>query len=95
MGNNEIEALSNIKWLWLNWLIKITPKQAEILSNWKVEKLEMLSLRRSYEVSGKFSSMSNYIVNKLAESETLKELYIVNVRLTPKQQEILKDKISY
>ena len=74
---------------------KITQQQAEILSKWKVKKLEMMSLNpASYKISDRLtSSMSNWIVNTFAKSETLEELYVVSVRLTQKQRETLEGKL--
>jgi hypothetical protein len=76
-------------------LRKITQQQAEILSKWKVKKLEMMSLNaESYKISDRLtSSMSNWIVNTFAKSETLEELYVVSVRLTSKQRQTLEGKL--
>jgi len=93
--DEQLKWLCNVKELWL-WVTKITSKQAEIISKSSIEKLELFSLNgKSYKVWDKFSSMSDDIVNKLAESHNLKELIITYIWLTPKQQEILKDKITY
>ena len=93
--DEQLKWLCNVKQLWL-WVTKITSKQAEIISNSSIEKLELFSLNgKSYKVWDKFSSMSDDIVNKLAESHNLKELTITYTWLTPKQKEVLKDKIVY
>lgn len=94
--NDELEALSNIERLWLNWLNEITPKQAEILSKWKVKKLEMLSLNgHTYNQPGWLkSSMTDEIAKILANSQNIEELYVNPVRLTQSQKKILENKLK-
>jgi len=93
--DEQLKWLCNVKQLWL-WVTKITSKQAEIVSNSSIEKLELFSLNgESYKVWDKFSSMSNYIVDKLAKSHNLKELIITYTWLTLEQKKVLKDKIVY
>ena len=93
--DNELEALSNIERLWLNWLTEIKDTQAEILSKWKVKKLEMLSLRWEFKKDlWKKSSMTKKVSDTLAESKNIQELYINPVRLTEDQKKTLESKLK-
>jgi len=82
--NEQLKSLSNVEWLALNWLRKITLEQAKIITNWKVKKLELEWL----DWLGKWS-MTDEVAYELSKID---ELYINPARLTDNQKEILKNR---
>jgi hypothetical protein len=82
--NEQLKALSNVEWLSLNWLRKITLEQAKIITSWKVKKLELEWL----DWLGKWS-MTDVVAYELSKID---ELYVNPVRLTDNQNEILKNR---
>jgi len=82
--NEQLKSLSNVEWLALNWLRKITLEQAKIITSWKVKKLELEWL----DWLGKWS-MTDEVAYELSKID---ELYINPARLTDNQKEILKNR---
>lgn len=81
--NEQLKYLSNVEWLALNWLRKITLEQAKIVTSWKVKKLELEWL----DWLGK-GSMTDAVAYELSK---LDELYVNSARLTQNQKQILKN----
>lgn len=82
--NEQLKSLSNVEWLALNWLRKITLEQAKIITSWKVKKLELEWL----DWLGKWS-MTDEVAYELSKID---ELYINPARLKDNQKEILKNR---
>lgn len=82
--NEQLKSLSNVEWLSLNWLRKVTLEQAKIITSWKVKKLELEWL----DWLGKWS-MTDAVAYELSKID---ELYINPARLTDNQKEILKNR---
>ena len=81
--NEQLKYLSNVEWLALNWLRKITLEQAKIVTSWKVKKLELEWL--DWFTNGSMTDAVAYELSKLDE------LYVNSVRLTQNQKQILKN----
>lgn len=81
--NEQLKYLSNVEWLALNWLRKITLEQAKILTSWKVKKLELEWL--DWLTNGSMADAVAYELSKLDE------LYVNSARLTQNQKQILKN----
>jgi len=82
--NEQLKVLSNVEWLSLNWLRKITLEQAKIITSWKVKKLELEWL----DWLGKWS-MTDVVAYELSKID---ELYVNSAWLTDNQKEILKNR---
>lgn len=81
--NEQLKYLSNVEWLALNWLRKITLEQAKIVTSWKVKKLELEWL--DWFTNGSMTDAVAYELSKLDE------LYVNSARLTQNQKQILKN----
>ena len=81
--NEQLKYLSNVEWLALNWLRKITLEQAKIVTSWKVKKLELEWLDWFWK-----GSMTDAVAYELSK---LDELYVNSARLTQNQKQILKN----
>ena len=81
--NEQLKYLSNVEWLSLNWLRKITLEQAKIVTSWKVKKLELEWL--DWFTNGSMTDAVAYELSKLDE------LYVNSARLTQNQKQILKN----
>lgn len=88
--NEQLKCLSNVEWLALNWLRKITLEQAKIVTSWKVKKLELESLNGQSYTNPNWlkSSMTDEIAYELSK---LDELYVNPARLTENQKQILQN----
>ena len=84
--NEQLKYLSNVEWLALNWLRKITLEQAKIVTSWKVKKLELEWLDWFWK-----GSMTDAVAYELSK---LDELYVNSARLTQNQKQILKSYIK-
>lgn len=82
--NEQLKSLSNVEWLALNWLRKITLEQAKIITSWEVKKLELEWLDWFWKWS-----MTDAVAYELSKID---ELYVNPVRLTDNQKEILKNR---
>ena len=81
--NEQLKYLSNVEWLALNWLRKITLEQAKIVTSWKVKKLELEWL--DWFTNGSMTDAVAYELSKLDE------LYVNPARLTENQKQILQN----
>ena len=81
--NEQLKYLSNVEWLALNWLRKITLEQAKIVTSWKVKKLELEWLDWFWK-----GSMTDAVAYEFSK---LDELYVNSARLTQNQKQILKN----
>jgi len=82
--NEQLKSLSNVEWLALNWLRKVTLEQAKIITSWEVKKLELEWLDWFWKWS-----MTDAVAYELSKID---ELYINPARLTDNQKEILKNR---
>lgn len=82
--DEQLKSLSNVEWLALNWLRKITLEQAKIITSWKVKKLELEWLDWWWK-----GSMSDAVAYELSKID---ELYVNSAWLTDNQKQILKNR---
>ena len=82
--NDQLKSLSNVEWLSLNSLRKITLEQAKIITSWNVKKLELEWLDWWWK-----GSMSDAVAYELSKID---ELYVNSAWLTDNQKQILKNR---
>lgn len=82
--NEQLKSLSNVEWLSLNSLRKITLEQAKIITSWNVKKLELEWLDWWWK-----GSMSDAVAYELSKID---ELYVNSAWLTDNQKQILKNR---
>ena len=82
--NDQLKSLSNVEWLSLNSLRKITLEQAKIITSWNVKKLELEWLDWWWK-----RSMTDEVAYELSKID---ELYVNSAWLTDNQKQILKNR---